>query len=55
MEMDIEEYPESTQQFVKKLLHLLIELISHYQNHYMPILLRLITAHSQMFKEELEI
>ena len=54
VDMDIEEeYCESTQQFVKKLMHFLIELVVQHQNNYMPILLKLITAHSRIFKDDL--
>ena len=50
MEMDVED-SESTQEFIKKLMHFLIELAVQYQSNYIPILLRLITAHSRMFKD----
>ena len=53
--MDIEDYSEPTQQLVKKLLHLLIELVVQFQSNYMPILQKLISAQSHIFKDELEV
>jgi hypothetical protein len=35
-------------------MHLLVELVVQYQTGYMSTLLKLITAHSRMFKDELE-
>ena len=41
------------QKFVKRLLKYLIEFSLQYQSYFMPTLLRLISSHSKLFKDDL--